>query len=96
MSSNSTVDFRDRVVDVLSGAFRQPHIDTDEGWHGRLHVRIVSPDFDGQSEREKQRRVWDVLRGQLDAEAQNVALVLAYGEDEAADEVEEGFVLPAD
>ncbi len=84
MSGNGQL--RTRVIDTLEGAFHASSVNTDDGWHGRLHVRIVSPDFNGQSEREKQRRVWEVLRRQLAADAQNIALVLAYGEDETEDE----------
>lgn len=57
-------------------------IRTDEGWHGRVHVKIVSSAFDGRIEDEKQAMVWEVLRRELGTESQAVSLVLAYGMDE--------------
>jgi stress-induced morphogen len=72
-----------RVEDVLRAAFGpNVTIRTDEGWQGRIHVKIVSSAFDGRTEDEKQAMIWDVLRQELGAESQAVSLVLAYGTDE--------------
>jgi stress-induced morphogen len=72
-----------RVKDALENAFGpNAAIRTEEGWRGRVHVKIVSSAFDGKSEEEKQRMVWDELLRRLGSEAQAVALVLAYGLDE--------------
>ena len=57
-------------------------IRTDEGWQGRVHVKIVSSAFGSRNEDEKQTMVWEVLRRELKAESQAVSLVLAYGTDE--------------
>ncbi len=71
----------------VDGLFRKEFgpnvsIHTDEGWRGRIHVKIVSSAFDGRTEHEKQEMVWEVLRRELAADAQAVSLVLAYGMDE--------------
>ncbi len=72
-----------RVEDILRRAFGpNVTIRTDEGWHGRVHVKIVSSAFDKLTEDEKQTLVWDTLRRELGADAEAVALVLAYGMDE--------------
>ena len=43
-----------RVMDVLRSAFGpNVTIQTDEGWHGRVHVKIVASAFDGLSETRK-------------------------------------------
>lgn len=72
-----------RVRDVLRDAFG-PNISvhTDEGEYGGVFVKVVSDQFDGLAEREKQDRIWRVLRERLGAESQSVALVLAIGLDQ--------------
>jgi acid stress-induced BolA-like protein IbaG/YrbA len=81
-----TFDYQQVVEDVrttLQNAFGpNSAIRTEEGWHGRVHVKIVSNAFDGMSEEEKQEIIWTELRNRLGAEAQAVSLVLAYGLDE--------------
>ena len=81
-----TFDYQQVVEDVrttLQNAFGpNSAIRTEEGWHGRVHVKIVSNAFDGMSEEEKQEIIWTELRNRLGAESQAVSLVLAYGLDE--------------
>jgi hypothetical protein len=57
-------------------------IRTDEGWHGRIHTKIVSSAFDGRTEDEKQAMVWEALREELGPDGTGVSLVLACGMDE--------------
>ncbi len=72
-----------RVEDILRREFGpNVTIRTDEGWHGRVHVKIVSSAFDERTEAEKQEMIWEVLRRELGAESQAISLVLAYGTDE--------------
>jgi stress-induced morphogen len=72
-----------QVERVLRDAFGpNAAIRTEEGWHGRVHAKIVSSDFDGKSEDQKQEMIWSVLRERLGDNAQAVSLVLAYGLDE--------------
>jgi len=48
-----------RVQNTLQDAFGpNAAIRVDEGWHGRVHVKIVSNAFDGKSEDAKQTMVW--------------------------------------
>ena len=72
----------ERVENALRQAFPNAAIVTSEGWHGRVHAKIVSPTFNGKNEREKQDQVWDVLRSAIGADSQTVALILVYGTDE--------------
>ena len=68
--------------EVLEEAFAGAAVQTEEGFRGRVHVKIVSTALNGRSEREKQEMVWSVLREHLGTEAQAVSLVLPYGLDE--------------
>ena len=60
-------------------------IKTDEGWHGRVHVKVISDALDGKTAHQKQDYVWDILNAELGADAQAVSLVLAYGSNELLD-----------
>jgi len=71
-----------RVKEALRAVFPYDTIATDEGYNGRVHVKVVSERFNGRSEREKQDLIWEALRDKLGAEAQAVSLALAYGTDE--------------
>ncbi len=81
-----TYDFtalKERVTSVLREEFGEnTSIRVEEGWHGRLHIRIVSDSFDGRSEELKQDMIWDALRTRLGEDAQGVSLVLAFGTDQ--------------
>ena len=70
------------VATALAEGFPGASIKTEEGWQGRVHVKIVSSAFDGRSEAVKQGMVWEVLRSVLGPDAQAVSLVLPYGMDE--------------
>lgn len=53
---------------------------TQEGYQGRIHAKVVSERFDGMSEAEKQRFVWDILKAETDPETQlAVTFVVCYG-----------------
>lgn len=69
-----------RVEETLLRAFGpNVAVQTDKGYEGRVFVRIVSKQFNGLSEKEKQDRIWDVLRTQLKEKSTLVALVMAFG-----------------
>jgi len=70
------------VKEALRAAFPQDTIATDEGYNGRVHVKVVSERLNGRSEREKQGMIWDILRDTLGPDAQAVSLAMAYGTDE--------------
>lgn len=72
----------ERVREALRAAFPHDTIATDEGYNGRVHVKVVSERFNRRSEREKQDLLWEILHDRLGAEAQAVSLALAYGTDE--------------
>ncbi|NSW57461.1 MAG: hypothetical protein HPY44_15745 [Armatimonadetes bacterium] len=85
MAGGRKVDFAGlgpRVESVLRASFPTDTIDVSEGYMGRAHVKIVSKQFNGLSEREKQEMVWKLLRDGLGTDAQDVAFVLAFGTDE--------------
>ncbi|GDX41051.1 hypothetical protein LBMAG21_13430 [Armatimonadota bacterium] len=71
-----------RVVEVLRQEFPTDTIDTNEGYNGRVHVKLVSRRFNGMNEQEKQQFIWDLFRDKLDADAQVISLALVYGTDE--------------
>lgn len=71
-----------RAKEALQAAFSGAAIETEEGQQGRVHVKIVSDDFNGKSEKAKQELVWRVLQRELADDAQAVSLVLPYGMDE--------------
>ena len=72
----------ERVKQALRAVFPNDTVATDEGYNGRVHVKVVSERFNGRSEREKQDLIWEALRDKLGVEAQAVSLALAYGTDE--------------
>lgn len=57
-------------------------IDTNRGYQGRVHSTVVSTQFNGLSEKEKQEIVWRALRDELGDGVIDVALVMVYGTDE--------------
>jgi len=72
-----------RVKAALRRAFPENStIVTSPGYRGRIHAKVVSEQFNGITEREKQAIIWDALRDELHEEAQGVSLALAYGTDE--------------
>ncbi len=71
-----------RVKEALRTAFPHDTIATDEGYNGRVHVKVVSERFNRRSEREKQDLIHEILRDTLGADAQVVSLAMAYGTDE--------------
>ena len=71
-----------RVVEVLRQEFPTDTINTNEGYNGRVHVKLVSRRFNGMNEQEKQQFIWDLFRDKLDADAQVISLALVYGTDE--------------
>jgi stress-induced morphogen len=85
MVTASTFDYKaisTKVKEVLEAAFPGAALETEEGQQGRVHVKVVSGHFNGKSEKAKQELVWRVLTEELQADAQAVSLVLAYGMDE--------------
>lgn len=71
-----------RVVQAIREAFPTDTIDTSEGYNGRVHVKLVSRQFNGKSEAEKQAYIWDLFKAKLGEHAQAVSLALVYGTDE--------------
>jgi hypothetical protein len=81
----TAVDFRSfapQVEAALRGEFPQDTIDLEEGYMGRVLVRIVSSKFNEMKEKSRQAFVWDVLRNALGPDAQNISMVIPYGTDE--------------
>ena len=75
-------ELAEKAMRAIRDAVPNASVSTTEGWHGRVHMKIVAPYFDGKSESDKQTIVWDVLRDSLGEEAQGIALALVYGHDE--------------
>ena len=77
-------DISNRVRQTLREAFGDNTvIVTEEGYRGRIHVKIVSERFNGMGERQKQNYIWDIINAELDKEAQQaVSVVMCYSTDE--------------
>lgn len=72
-----------KVKAALRRAFPENStIVTRPGYKGRVHAKIVSEQFNGMTERDKQAYIWDALNDELKEDAQAVSLALAYGTDE--------------
>ena len=73
-----------RIVATLRRVFGDnTTIVTEEGYRGRVHLKIVSEKFNGKGERGKQNYLWDIIRAELDPEAeQAISVALCYGTDE--------------
>lgn len=72
----------ERVKSALRLIFPHDTISMDEGYNGRVHVKVVSERFNGRSEQEKQNLIWEMLSDSLGSDAQAVSLAMAYGTDE--------------
>ena len=74
--------FKNKVSDIFRGAFPNGYVDVSEGYHHRLHVLVVSRDFDGLTEREKQARLWEVARHGLKEDTTDISLLIGYSPEE--------------
>ena len=70
------------AVSVLRDAFDQVAVETEQGLGGRVHIKIVSPELNGKSEKAKQEMVWSLLREALGPDSQAISFILPYGMDE--------------
>jgi len=74
--------YKRKVEAVFRAAFPSGYVDVSEGYHGRLHVLVVSRDFDGLTEREKEARLWEVARQGLPEDTTGISLLIGYSPDE--------------
>jgi hypothetical protein len=74
--------FKNEVTEIFQTAFPTGYVDVSEGYHERLHVLVVSRDFDGLTEREKQARLWEVARQELADKTTEISLLIGYSPDE--------------
>jgi hypothetical protein len=70
------------IKTALRRAFPHDTIETRPGYQGRVHVLVVSSQFNGMTERQKQTLFWDILRHEAAEEAQAVSAAIVYGTDE--------------
>lgn len=70
------------ITTALRRAFPLDTIETRPGYLGRVHVLVVSSQFNGMTERQKQTLFWDILRHEAGDEAQAVSAAILYGTDE--------------
>ena len=71
-----------KIVDGLRRAFPRDTIETRPGYQGRVHVLVVSNQFNGMTERQKQTLFWDILKHELPEESEAVSAAIIYGTDE--------------
>lgn len=77
---------RDKVKKALEEGLRpDAYIGTGPGYGGRVQVKVVSPEFDGLTEEQKQDKVWELVRNRLGADSQSISFILVYGNDEPDD-----------
>ena len=56
---------------------------TNEGYNGRIHLKVVSERFNGMNGSERQQYVWDAIQDELDTKMREaISLVLCYSTDE--------------
>ncbi len=75
-------DVKEKAEKALRAVFPTDTIDVTESYKGRAHVLIVSATFNGMSERQKQDFIWDVLRAEMESDADAVTSVVCYGTEE--------------
>jgi hypothetical protein len=71
-----------QVEQALRREFTDGLVEVSQGYLGRVHVLLVSPQLSGLSEEQKQGKIWEILKAELGEESQGVSLVAAYGTDE--------------
>jgi hypothetical protein len=71
-----------RVIEALRTQFPFDTVAIEPGYLGRLHLKIVSEQFNGLDEQAKQDMVWTILRNALAEDSEDVAFVIPYGTDE--------------
>jgi stress-induced morphogen len=83
--ANVTYNYQ-QIAEAATAALREVFpdslIQTDEGFEDRVHIKIISPAFNGLRERDKQAKVWDVLEARLGRDTEAISLVVPYGMDE--------------
>ena len=80
-----TFDFKKiapRVIGAIQGDLRESAGFLSEGYKGRVHVKVISPFFQGKGIGERQAYIFELLRSKLDTDAQAVTLVTVYSPDE--------------
>ena len=87
------IDLYSHRKTIVDAAVRQTfpqaiNVLIEPGHKGRVHVRVVSPEFNGLSESQKQDLLWQKLRNTLGPEAQHISLGIAYGTNEHYNENE--------
>lgn len=65
-------------------AFPEASIETRRGLGEKVHIKAVSPDFNGLTERRRQDRLWDAFGAQMGDDVVNVSVAMLYGTDEDA------------
>ena len=73
------------VEKILKEAFPQASLEVTPGYQGRIHAVIVSPEFNGMTEKQKQDKVWRELKKRLRDHPDylmSIAVVIVYGMDE--------------
>ncbi|MFP4382118.1 MAG: hypothetical protein ACLFUS_16575 [Candidatus Sumerlaeia bacterium] len=76
-------DYCSHIKEVLKKAFSTEDelvIVEASGYGGKIHVKVVSPAFEGKAEREKQSHLWDVIdSSDLTEEEKNaISLILPF------------------
>jgi len=73
---------KDKVKQVFEKALPGAFIDVSDGYRDNIHIVIVSRQFDGMTEREKDDYLWSIARPALLTEAERISLLLGYSPDQ--------------
>ena len=83
--STTTYDYETLAQKTKAGlrrAFPHDTIETRPGYQGRVHLLVVSSQFNGMTEGQKQNLFWEILKTEVPEEAQAVSVAIVYGTDE--------------
>lgn len=74
--------FKGKVKGIFEKAIPGAFVDVSDGYRDNVHIVIVSRQFDGLTEREKDEYLWSIVRPVLSTETGRISLLLGYSPDQ--------------
>ena len=75
-------EFKNHVKQVFEKSLPGAFIDVSDGYRDNVHIVLVSRQFDGMPEREKDEYLWSIVRPALSTDAGRISLLLGYSPDQ--------------
>lgn len=74
------LQLKTHIERILRGAFPSDTVDVSDGFQDNVHVVVVSRQFDGMREKEKQDMLWSLIEsgGLTDVEKVKISMILPY------------------